>query len=646
MGLGGLTRWGAARPLLAFAALVLLPDAALRATRGRIWDAAELVAYVVAAGASAVLWVALAGALSRLRARWALAAPPRRRSGRALAWGVGAVLGFFTYSVLGYWLRLGVDPQPSELAFFVSYPRYAAAIIGENTDLWPNAVLWAGTVATSLALELLTRRPCGVPGRPLRVMAAAALAVVALAAVWLQMPAPPDLRGVAWGLRTVAYVAAGDRYLPEPARAPLPALQARARPNVLVLLHESLTAEVWAPWSPDAPDSPRTAAFLAARPERTVWFPHANANTSATNIAVPALLTGLESDAAREAYAAAPLLWHYGRALGYRTAFFSAQSLAWANLDRFLLGADAPDAVVTAESSGAPRVNDAGVDDALLVTAFERLLAETPRDVPFLAVVQLNATHMPAYGGPEAPPVPEGAPWLAHYLPAARYADRIAGDVLDLLGRDGRLDDTFVVSTADHGEYLDDVGKPPRSESLEESVAWVPLWLHLPRALATEEARAAIASNRETRVCNLDVLPTLLDAWGLWETLSEAPGARFGGHSLFGGIPPERLIVATSVAPIRPWDRSDLAFYRGDAKWLVQARGTWVFDLARDPHGLDGRPLELGSDEGARFLDELASRPALRDAYRRTRPGLASRLEELRDLALSRASAFAGPARR
>lgn len=610
--------------VLGLGLLVFVPDLVLRAHT--LKTAPDAATYGIAALASTAIWLWMVSAIARMRERRGAV------GGRCVVWLVGIALGFFTFSVFGYHVRLGLDPQPAELTFFITDFDYATALIGENTDVAPTAVLLSGMLLTAVMLDVLTRKSLPPPTRRLRIAASLGAVVLGVATLYMRMPAPADLRGLAWGLRGLAYLAVPDRELPTPARAEVPALTAARRPNVVVVLHESLSALVWKPWSPQG-ESSRVEAFLSAHADRALWFPRAVTNSSATNVSVPSLLSGLAPDAERSVYTKAPLLWHYARKLGYRTALFSPQALDWSNLDGFFLGEDRPDVVLTARGTEAPRVNDRGIDDALVADAFERYLAETPPSEPIFAVIQLNATHLPAYVGPQGARAQGALSWLERYRGAARYVDEITGRIQDALEARGRLQQTLLIGTSDHGEHLAPEGKPLRVETLDEPVARIPFWIHLPSELATEELRATLAANRERRVSNLDVVPTVMDAWGLWPPPAGLAWVPFAGGSLLREIDPERLIVASTVGAIRKWDRCAIAFYRDQHKWLADERGAFYFDLASDPLGEHGLLLEEAPERAA-FLRTLAERPVLQAAYERTQPPrFADGLLRLGDLA-------------
>jgi hypothetical protein len=135
--------------------------------------------------------------------------------------------------------------------------------------------------------------------------------------------------------------------------------------------------------------------------------------------------------------------------------------------------------------------------------------------------------------------------WIrARYDAALRSVDDAFGNLLAGLERSGRLDDTAVVFTSDHGEAL--CGHDWKGECLgwthgnpylyEEEIA-VPLQIRIPWR---PKARGTL----HNVVSLLDVAPTLAEAVGV------PASASFEGRSLFSGEPPAERSVATEAPPL------------------------------------------------------------------------------------------------
>jgi choline-sulfatase len=160
------------------------------------------------------------------------------------------------------------------------------------------------------------------------------------------------------------------------------------------------------------------------------------------------------------------------------------------------------------------------------------------------------------------------------YFGAVSYVDDAIGELLGTLGRVGLLDDTVVLLTADHGDFLGERGLWYKM-SMREAAARVPLVVWAPGRFAARRVARPVSL--------LDVPPTLIELAGgsSAEAGEEADGtsllALLGGGE--GG--PERVLaeyLAEGVtAPM-------VMVRRGSAK-LIRCPGDpdQVFDLGRDP---------------------------------------------------------------
>lgn len=144
-------------------------------------------------------------------------------------------------------------------------------------------------------------------------------------------------------------------------------------------------------------------------------------------------------------------------------------------------------------------------------------------DMPFHEVVDAAVLA-------ERPPTgADRAALLAQYDAGLRSADRNLGRLVDALEEAGRLDDTLVVVTSDHGEELFDHGSYAyHGAAIHGSTLRVPLVLHHPATIAP-------GSERRGPVTLLDVAPAILDALD-----APDPGDLEGRSFLRGELDPER----------------------------------------------------------------------------------------------------------
>lgn len=158
------------------------------------------------------------------------------------------------------------------------------------------------------------------------------------------------------------------------------------------------------------------------------------------------------------------------------------------------------------------------------------------------------------------------------------HTDHQVGRILEHLEREGLLENTIVVITADHGEEFGDHGSLGHARTLHEELIRVPLLIHVP---GTQPGRL------DTPVALIDVYPTLLESLGL-----EAPTDLEGQDILPGGVglEPGRVVFSETQRGNRLRAAIDATH-----KVVLQAKRPvpTVYDLSADPAGLEaleGRP--------------------------------------------------------
>lgn len=177
-----------------------------------------------------------------------------------------------------------------------------------------------------------------------------------------------------------------------------------------------------------------------------------------------------------------------------------------------------------------------------------------------------------------------------------RYADEAAGAMLDFLARTGRLDNTIVVVTADHGEQFLEHGEFGHGNLPYDEEARIPLIVRTPERFGFTPGVRRQPANL------LDVGPTLLELAGL----EADPTAR--GRSLVAAL---GGTDAPGGAVLTQTDRAWAA--RGARHKLIRftAGRQEFYELASDPGELDDRaaagctgPCAALAD----FLTQLAGR--------------------------------------
>ena len=214
------------------------------------------------------------------------------------------------------------------------------------------------------------------------------------------------------------------------------------------------------------------------------------------------------------------------------------------------------------------------------------------RTAPFFLVVSWGPPHPPRVPPPRFAAMYRDAPFtLRHNVPAelaemARPAwadyyamcsaiDACAGKLMDTLRESGRLDDTVVVFTSDHGDMLYSHGLHGGGEPFEESVR-VPLIIRYPRAIAD-------ASARTLPVVTVDLAPALL-SWAGVAAPPDIQGIDIAGQ-LTGRERRESVFCQGRLGTPQEWR----LVVRGFDKLVADRdlRVTHLFNLQQDPYELE-----------------------------------------------------------
>ncbi len=171
------------------------------------------------------------------------------------------------------------------------------------------------------------------------------------------------------------------------------------------------------------------------------------------------------------------------------------------------------------------------------------------------------------------------------------YLDEHVGALVDGLAERGRLDDTLLVVTSDHGEELGDHGGFEHGHTLYDELLHVPLMVRPPGG--------ARPPHRVDGIVRLvDLAPTILDVSGV------AVPTAFVGESLApqlaGEAVPDRPVVSTG----NMWGEAGRALHWDGFKLIEHPGGgaPQLFDLSADP----GEQRDLGGAQPDRVASMRA----------------------------------------
>ena len=403
-------------------------------------------------------------------------------------------------------------------------------------------------------------------------------------------------------------------------RAEIPArLAALGRPNLVLIVVDTLRADFTTPYGMQADTSPELASWAA----RGVLFERTRAQSSWTKISMASLMTSLwprshgireaRDGLAEEAVTLADVL----REAGYAT--YAVQTNGWLHQSfGFHQGFDR---YVFPRGGGGPTLAQASLwphaDNVYHEAA--RILEAHDHGTPFFLYLHFMDVHEYA-----APPSFKtfGTDSKGAYLAAIRWVDDALARVREKLEDEGLADRTVLVLAADHGETFGEHGVHGHARNVLTPVVWVPLVFRFPFPV---EPAVRVA----TQVRNVDVAPTLLEFAGV------APPPGFEGRSLLPLVTGERReedrpSYAALGVPLFPDASVQAAVNEG--AWTYARNASAPAD---DPEAYEGRAVGAGRE----LLFDRAVDPGENVNLVRREPAQAARLRETLDHHLADAPA-------
>jgi arylsulfatase A-like enzyme len=375
----------------------------------------------------------------------------------------------------------------------------------------------------------------------------------------------------------LALVLACGRPVP---RSEIPArLAALGRPNLVLIVVDTLRADYLTPYGFGRDTSPELAAWAA----RGVLFERVRSQSSWTKMSMASLLTSLwpRSHGIREAKDGlgekAVTLAEVLRTAGYAT--YAVQTNGW--LDQSFGFQQGFDRYVFPRGGGGPTLAKASLwphADNVYKEAL-RLLDAHDRSRPFFLYLHFMDVHEYA-----APPSFQrfGTDGRGTYLAAIAWVDDTVRRVREKLAAAGLLESTVMVIGADHGETFGEHGVHGHARNVLTPVINVPLLVRFP--FAVEPVRVA------SQVRNVDLAPTLLELAGI------PPPPSFEGQSLVpllsgAAAEPDRPSFAALGVPLFP----DASVQRSvsDGEWTYARNATPPKD---DEKAYEARAVRPGAE--------------------------------------------------
>lgn len=247
-----------------------------------------------------------------------------------------------------------------------------------------------------------------------------------------------------------------------------------SRPNVLVIVWESLTAKVVGRLGGVAGITP----MLDSLSHEGILFDSLYASGDRSAQGLVAILSGFPTlphvqimNTPKKAAELPSLSRNFGEA-GYSTSFYYGGELAFANIKAYLINAGFQRIIGESAFARRDRNSKWGAHDHVVLG---RLLSDVPKlPRPFFTTIFTLSSHEP-FEIPMAPRFP-GSDIESKFLSAHAYTDRSVGEFIRAAEREPWWDSTLVVIVGDHGHPLPRV-RPGDGEQASARYHIPMLWL-------------------------------------------------------------------------------------------------------------------------------------------------------------------------
>ncbi len=329
--------------------------------------------------------------------------------------------------------------------------------------------------------------------------------------------------------------------------------------TIVLIINESWSRDHFTPIDPNTTGMPKLISRLLAEKNEYFLFNSAFANSTATDLSWPAIMTGISPHQPYNTLMYFPLISNLTNNAGFDSVIFSSWRLEWANMWPFLQGGGF-DVIIGASQIGAEIVNDLGIDDMITANQVRNFLIGVPKEKPLFLVFGTNSLHKPYQQTSSL--LPDAKNYSNPYMNALGILDESIDVVLDALKEIGRYDKSLIFITADHGDGILSKNEIPRLTSFYDYFTKIPFVVKVPKNLNID-AKKHLSINVDQNVQNLDIAPTIAHLLGyctgaLKKDLCES----YLGSSLFQNIKSDRVLLAINTNDVRKWVPEGFGIYQ------------------------------------------------------------------------------------
>ncbi len=313
--------------------------------------------------------------------------------------------------------------------------------------------------------------------------------------------------------------------------------------NVIVLICESLRKQNLSIYGYRRKTTPNLELFQKKHPKHFFVFHNPYAVSTTTMLAVPAILSGIAPYQSAELFYKQPTLWELAKKVNYETFLISSHTFKWYHFDRFY-DQNPPDYLWGKDNAPYPFFNDLGIDDSHTIKHVIKHIQKLA-DLPFFGIIQLNGTHYPYHVPPSFEKWSET--FVDTYDNSILYQDEMIGKLFNYLNQSGKLSNTVIFITGDHGESLKEHHNIGHVDNNYLQTISIPLLVYMPDKIKCKINLEQFIRNTNQAVSTIDIAPTIIDLLELCEKDDiKQIKSNFTGYSLLQHIPTDRSVITLS----------------------------------------------------------------------------------------------------
>jgi len=374
----------------------------------------------------------------------------------------------------------------------------------------------------------------------------------------------------------------------DPQREKLPVEQARHNmPDVYIIMNESFGRKIFRFENSGIYNSSMPFLTNFVNSNLNEWFIFSNSlsSSTATDVSIPCITTGLVPTAEKSLFYKNPLIWNFLQALcpQYHTIFSSPVDFKWANLEKFL-DLNKFDRYIQAKNLPGGLINDLGKDEFYSAQGFANAIKEAPKNQPIFGFYFSNSLHSPFQNTSVYLKNPNTNISTTRFRAAQNILDSAIRDIIHSIIDTGRINNSLIFILGDHGETDKPHVTGHRLYSFREEYWSSTLLVYASKNIQNQYNTEFknMRANTDSLVGTIDIYPSLVELFSTNQNFNQLKN-NLNGFSLFQAIPNDRTLIGLSTNCLRSWPQEGFGIAKGKFRMIYDnVNGFFLYDLISD----------------------------------------------------------------